>query len=125
MSNLKFDDLTAANLERLPVFKNAKGGRAHASNDGSDWSLAEWTNATAGEVGEACNLAKKLVRGDFGAPGSEEYMLMLYQLARELADVVIYADIACRRTGHMLGDVVVSKFNEVSRRVNCDIYLRP
>ena len=120
---LTFDDLTAANLRRLPLFKNRQGGPAHSKPDGSDWNLAEWTNAIAGEVGEACNLAKKIQRGDFGAPGTSSYRDALLELAKEFADVVTYADIACMRTGHALGTVVVEKFNEVSQRVGCSVTL--
>lgn len=120
---LTFDQLTDANRRRLPLFKNRQGQPAHTEPDGSDWNLAEWTNAVAGEVGEACNLAKKIVRGDFGAPGSLEYKLALRELAKEFADVVTYADIACTRAGHQLGQVTREKFNEVSERVGCEVWL--
>ena len=29
-----------------------------------DWTLADWSNAIAGETGEMCNLIKKIRRGD-------------------------------------------------------------
>lgn len=121
---LRFDQLTEANSLRLPLFKNRRGQPAHTSHDGSDWSLAEWTNAIAGEVGEACNLAKKIIRGDFGPEGSTEYAAACLELAKELADVVTYADIACTRAGHKLGQVVLDKFNEVSERVGCAVRIR-
>jgi NTP pyrophosphatase (non-canonical NTP hydrolase) len=120
---LTFDQLTDANRRRLPLFKNRAGGPAHSQPDGSDWNLAEWTNAVAGETGEACNLAKKIIRGDFGAPGMPSYQQALKELALELADIVTYADIACQRTGHKLGEVVAEKFNVVSERVGCDVTL--
>lgn len=120
---LTFDALTSANLRRLPLFRNRLGEIAHSKPDGSDWNLAEWTNAVAGEVGEACNLAKKIMRGDFGAPDTETYKQACRDLAKEFADVVIYADIGCLRAGWSLGHIVVEKFNEVSDRVGCDIKL--
>lgn len=122
-NKLKFADLTLANLERLPQFRNRRGELCHTSQDGSDWNLAEWMNAIAGETGEACNMAKKLRRGDFGLPGSLTYQAAQYELAKELADIVIYCDITCRRCGHMLGDVVVEKFNEVSDRIGVGLKL--
>ncbi len=120
---LLFNDLRNANRQRLPLFKNSAGGVAHSQPDGSDWNLAEWTNAIAGEVGEACNLSKKIIRGDFGPPGTAQYDTARLELAKEIADVVIYADIACMQCGYMLSDVVKEKFNEVSRRVDCDVVL--
>lgn len=121
--DLKFSDLTIVNVERVALFRNARGELCHSEKDGSDWNLAEWLNAIAGETGEACNIAKKLRRGDFGKPGGFTYQLMCHELAKELADIVIYADIACRRCGHMLGDVVEAKFNEVSDRIGVNIKL--
>lgn len=121
--SLTFESLTRANLQRLPVFKNRLGEIAHKQPDGSDWSLAEWTNAVAGEAGEACNLAKKIIRGDFGSPGSQPYADACLLLAKEFADVVIYADIGCMRAGWSLGTIVREKFNEVSDRVDCAIKL--
>ncbi len=100
------DRLRAANIRRLPLFKNRRGEPAHSQSDGSDWSLAEWTNAVAGEVGEACNLAKKLQRGDFGPFASPGYNATCGELAHELADVVIYADIACFRAGGSLREEI-------------------
>ena len=123
MDTLTFAQLREANVARLPLFKNRAGGPAHSEPDGGDWSLAEWTNAIAGEVGEACNLAKKLIRGDFGMPDTAEYQRALHALRKELADVVTYADIACFRTGGDLGEAVREKFNEVSARVGCEVKL--
>lgn len=120
---LTFESLTRANLQRLPLFRNRLGEIAHKQPDGSDWSLAEWTNAVAGEAGEACNLAKKIIRGDFGAPGSQTYADACLDLAKEFADVVIYADIGCMRAGWSLGAIVREKFNEVSERVACAVKL--
>lgn len=94
-----------------------------------DWTIAEWTNALAGECGEACNLAKKLVRGDFDEPESVDALL---DLAEEIADVIGYADLCMSRVHHELeklgadssqlaaartGNAVVAKFNKVSERL--------
>lgn len=122
-SILTFDALTSANLQRLPLFRDRMGRIAHSQPDGSDWNLAMWTNAVAGETGEACNLSKKILRGDFGEPGTTSYAQASLELAKELADIVIYADIACTRAGWSLGHIVTEKFNEVSDRVGCAVKL--
>lgn len=72
------------------------------------WSPTDWGCALAGEVGEACNLIKKLHRGDHVDRGA---------IAHELADVAIYLDILAGRLGIDLGAAVVEKFNIVSERV--------
>jgi hypothetical protein len=46
MSKLTFGDLRQANLERLPLFRNAQGELSHSQSDGSDWSLNDWLTAT-------------------------------------------------------------------------------
>jgi len=81
------------------------------------WSLPEWGNAAAGEVGEMCNIIKKIKRGDFA---TEPERGKRY-LAKEMADIVIYLDLIAAREQIDLGEAIVSKFNEVSDRVGCSI----
>lgn len=117
MKSLSFEVLRAANLQRLPLFKNAKGERAHASEDGSDWTRSDWLEAATGELGEYANVSKKFRRGDINEVEFRE-------LARkELADVVTYLDILAYRIGINLGDAVREKFNAVSNRVGVSIYI--
>ena len=61
---MTFAALRAANVARLPRFKNRKGEPAHSQPDGSDWALSTWSNAVLGELGELANLIKKVERGD-------------------------------------------------------------
>jgi NTP pyrophosphatase (non-canonical NTP hydrolase) len=79
-----------------------------------DWNPAEWSNAMAGEVGEACNLTKKLLRGD---------EVSVKDIGKEIADVVIYADLLATRLGLSLESCVVDKFNETSERRQSSIRL--
>lgn len=109
--SLNLSALRTANKMRLPQFKNSKGERAHPTDDGSDWSLSAWSNATLGELGEAANLIKKIERGDKTLDEARE------DLAKELADVLTYLDILAFRAGVDLGAATIDKFNEVSRRV--------
>jgi NTP pyrophosphatase (non-canonical NTP hydrolase) len=67
----------------------------------------------AGETGEACNLIKKLERERLGLRGSRATMA---DLASELADVVICADLIAMHEGIDLVAAVQDKFNETSRK---------
>lgn len=114
-NGLTFNTLRDANKARLPEFKNAKGEPAHEKADGSDWSLAEWMNAVAGELGEAANIIKKIRRGDMTL---EEAAPLL---ADEFADIVTYLDITAMQAGINLGVAVSEKFNRVSERVGSSV----
>jgi len=83
----------------------------------TDWSLPEWGNAVAGEVGEMCNVIKKIHRGDFvGRPGHGNHLLQ-----QEMADVIIYLDLIASREGIDLQQAIIDKFNVVSHRIGSDI----
>lgn len=84
--------------------------------DVQDWILPEWGNAVAGEVGELCNIIKKMQRGD----NLDDPKRML---ADEMADIIIYIDLMATREGVDLGKAIINKFNEVSDELNCDIKL--
>ena len=116
---LDFATLRAANLARLPLFKNSKGEPAHSEPDGSDWALSAWCNAVCGELGEAANIIKKIERGDLSLDEARE------ALGMEFADVVIYLDILAFRAGVDLGAATVAKWNEVSERVKCGLLIVP
>jgi len=93
-----------------------------------DWSPADWSNAMAGETGElleallpllaransTCNLTKKVQRGD---------EVPLDEIGKEIADVVIYADLLAHRLGIDLSEAVRQKFDEVSARMGSDVLL--
>jgi NTP pyrophosphatase (non-canonical NTP hydrolase) len=115
--SLTFDALRGANLARLPEFKNGRGGPAHSEADGSDWCLAQWSNAVLGELGEAANIIKKIERGDLTLEEARP------ALAREFADVQTYLDILAYRAGVNLGEATCEKWNEVSIRVGSTVRL--
>lgn len=71
-------------------------------------------NELAGETGEACNVVKKLERERLGWRGSRA---TLEQLAEELADVVICADLTAMTAGVDLHAAVAAKFNATSEKV--------
>lgn len=68
----------------------------------------------AGEVGEVCNVIKKLERERFGWIGSRD---TVEHLAEELADVVICADLVAISAGIDLDAAVIAKFNATSEKV--------
>ena len=120
--SLNFTDLRAANIERLPLFKNAQGKPAHDQPDGSDWSPAEWMNAVIGEVGEAANFLKKWRRGDYPqtVAGAQQFH---DDFGKELADVVIYLDLLAFQLRLDLGEEVAKKFNQVSEKQGLPVRL--
>lgn len=113
--SLTFETLRRANLMRLPLFKNTKGGPAHSIPNGSDWTPLEWIGAVVGELGELANNLKKIKRGDVTA---EE---MQQKVADELADVQTYLDLLAFQCGIDLGKATIRKWNEVSKRVGVPI----
>ncbi len=80
-----------------------------------DTSEVWWTNAIAGEAGEACNIAKKISRGDYKTLA--ELKDAHYALAIELADVITYCDLLLAKLGVPTEDILRDKFRIVSKRV--------
>lgn len=81
------------------------------------WSLAEWSNALAGEAGEACNLTKKMARDGRSIEKERK------ELGKEIADVVCYCCLLATAAGIDLEKAVIQKFNEVSDRKKSKIKL--
>lgn len=109
---LTFDHVHDVNGERC--------ARWHPGYPGGDetWSGADWANALTGEVGEACNVIKKLRRIDIGQPGVMDppEAELRSMLADELADVFLYLDLLAGYYGVDLPAAIASKFNRVSER---------
>lgn len=82
----------------------------------ADWLANDWAVALAGEVGELCNLLKKIRRGD-DIPGTSA------KTGNEIADIQTYLDILASALGHDLGRVTRKKFNAVSRKYKVDVKL--
>lgn len=90
------------------------------------WSLAEWTNAIAGEIGEACNNAKKLLRHRDGIKGNlksedQDVFDLQYRTAKEIADAIIYADLAIQALGFETSAMIETVFNAKSLEMKCPI----
>lgn len=104
MHSLTFEELSVTNRRRCE----------DVSHPLDSWSPTDWATAMAGECGEACNLIKKLRRGEEVLPEV---------IGDELADMVIYADLLAQRLGIDLGEAVRAKFNAVSRRRGSGVFL--
>jgi NTP pyrophosphatase (non-canonical NTP hydrolase) len=88
------------------------------------WSLTDWACAAAGEMGEACNIVKKLRRLDDEHSRTVELRPDLYiALADEIADAVIYLDLLAARAGIDLGDAIIHKFNQTSEKIGSKVKL--
>ena len=83
-------------------------------------SLSFRGNELAGEVGEACNVIKKLERERLAIAGSRD---TVEHLAEELADVIICADLIAMAEGIDLDAAVASKFNATSIKVGLNTRL--
>ncbi len=91
---------------------------------GTKWSVADWSNALAGEVGEICNAVKKLRRVEDGIANLnvesgrqlDTREAAVAKVAEELADTFIYLDLLAQHLGIDLPDAIVQKFNIVSER---------
>lgn len=108
--SLDLDTLRSANLSRCR--------RWHPGWPHGGWTGADWSNALAGEVGEAANVVKKLRRWDTGAAneGDPDEITLLEMLRAELADIACYLDLLAAFYGINLSDAIRAKFNVVSER---------
>ena len=110
LDQLRFSDLHDVNARRCAdAFKHDVDG----------WGLMQWACAAAGEMGETCNLVKKIERGDFALES------VRVELGDELADVVIYLDLLAHRARIDLGAAVRRKFNSVSEKRGSKIVIDP
>lgn len=100
--NVPCQNLREANLTRAIEWEGGAGVKLSLSYRG---------NELAGECGEACNILKKLDREAMGMVGSKATK---DQLADELADVVICADLCAMDLGIDLDAAVARKFNKTS-----------
>jgi NTP pyrophosphatase (non-canonical NTP hydrolase) len=83
----------------------------------SSWSLSDWSVALAGEVGELCNVVKKLNRVRDGLQQKAVDPSQLKEmLADEIGDVYAYLDLVAQAAGLSLEQCLKNKFNKISER---------
>ena len=110
MSDFDIREFSATNLKRCNEW-----------HDIDDWSPMEWGAAAAGEMGELCNVLKKIKRFDMDIQQnatSESREQLVQMAADELADTFCYLDLVASSLGIDVSEAVVSKFNRISEREN-------
>jgi len=107
--NLTFEALRAANVARNNEWD--REGQLNASFRGLE---------LAGEVGELCNIIKKLERERMGIRGSR---VSIVDLAEELADVMICLDLLAMHYSIDLAHVTREKFNDTSVKIGLETRL--
>lgn len=57
-----------------------------------EWTATDWSNAAAGEMGETCNVVKKIMLYQDGLPvnNAPKYEELLNMLGEEIADTIMY-----------------------------------
>lgn len=107
--NMTFKEFSEINASRCTRWHSIKS-----------WSLSDWATATAGALGEACNLIKKLNRLRDGVAGNEgrelDQVFLRECLAEELADTFTYLDLLATAAGIDLEKAVIMRFNAVSEK---------
>lgn len=104
------------------TLREANNARQALWDDKGQLDLAYRGNELAGEVGEACNVIKKLERERRGIRGSRD---TLEHLAEELADIIICVDLIAMHVGISMDEAVADKFNKTSIANDFPIRLSP
>lgn len=106
-SKLTFDALKKANKKRQgDIYKVCK-----------DWNHLHYALAVTGELGELCNLLKKVERGSLTMAEAKQ------DIADELADVQIYLDNLAQSLNIDLGEATRNKFNSRSKEKGSKVKL--
>lgn len=107
--------MSGLSLRAIDLASRRRSNRWHTVNM-KDWSLSDWAVATAGELGEALNVVKKLNRERDGIVGNKQSKEELEAvLAEELADTLLYLVLLAAAANVDLERAVIEKFNRVSR----------
>lgn len=101
-------------MTHLSTLRCANYSRNQEWDPAGSITLAYRGNELAGEVGEACNIIKKLERQRLGLRGSRATK---EALAGELADVLICLDLIAMQADIDLDEALRVKFNAVSEKL--------
>src|ERR1700761_7560906 len=117
---LLFSFITPDTLEQMTdliefkTLKEANLARQKEWDAGNQVTASYRGNELAGEVGEACNVIKKLERERLGIRGSRD---TVEHLTEELADVIICVGLLALHYGINIDRAVALKFNATSEKV--------
>lgn len=83
-----------------------------------EWSPAEWGNAAAGEMGELCNVLKKMLRisTDIQQANGKSFQQLRQMAAQEIGDTFLYLDLVAQRLDLNIETCIRDTFNRVSDR---------
>jgi len=89
--------------------------------------ITYWTTAIAGEVGEVCNMIKKIERVDHGGidAGSSYTAASITpdMLKEEIGGIAIYLDLLASLLGISLEDAIIHTFNSKSEKYGFPYFL--
>jgi NTP pyrophosphatase (non-canonical NTP hydrolase) len=89
--------------------------------------ITYWTTALAGEVGELCNMIKKMERvAHGGIDGGTTYTaanIKKADLQEEIGGIAIYLDLLASLLGISLQEAIIETFNSKSYKYNLTQYL--
>ena len=105
---LTFDRFSEMNRRRCESYN----GFGESLQPSSKYTLAHWALSIASEAGEVCDAI-------LGYEGLKERRAgkTREDIARELADVITYCDLAIQKLGLKTGEVLARKFDEVNARL--------
>lgn len=106
-------------IHDLQVINRERAIKWH-TNEEEPWTLVDWTNALAGEAGEACNASKKLKRINTKLPNKEAGLdksnvdELKLKVAKECADNILYAILTIDYLGFDATETIRKVFNQKS-----------
>lgn len=106
--DLTFERFSAMNRRRCESYN----GFGESLQPDSKYTLAHWALSIASEAGEVCDaiLGYEGLKARRAGKTRED-------IARELADVITYCDLAIQKLGLQTADVLVAKFEDVNARL--------
>ncbi|SRR5260221_12115812 len=114
-------------LTKLAAANKSRVERWHGPVGVISWEPEMWACAAAGEMGEYCNVIKKLKRHKDGLQQKGVYIdhthsaihqNLIKDAAMEIGDIVVYLDLNAQRLGLTLEECIRSTFNRISIREN-------
>ncbi|MFZ9386380.1 MAG: hypothetical protein ACO25B_00740 [Chitinophagaceae bacterium] len=116
--------LDLAALRPINVQRATEGFRCYDNQP-----LTYWTTALAGEVGELCNMIKKLQRVEKGGlDGGSSYTardINNEMLKEEIGGIAIYLDLLASLLGISLEEAIIDTFNSKSKKYGFSQYINP
>lgn len=97
----------------------------HAGSE--PWTLADWSNAAAGEMGEVCNVIKKIRRLQTGMKGAQlrnqgtDTSELVDKVKGEIGGLIIYLLSLCDALQIDMTDAIRDEFNKVSDEQGFDV----